>query len=117
MDGKGVLYYPNNSIAYDGEWKDDQLEGRGTLYNEEVVQLTLPFGYKNWEDVDEYWVKYEGQFQEDSKNGVGKLFLSNGEIFEGAFKEDMVWGEGCLIRKDGSRVRGVWRENKLIKLF
>lgn len=34
MDGKGVLYYPNNSIAYDGEWKEDQLEGIGTLYNE-----------------------------------------------------------------------------------
>ena len=54
---------------------------------------------------------------EDSKNGSGKLFLSNGEIFEGNFKDDTVWGEGCLIRKDGSRVRGVWRENKLIKLY
>jgi hypothetical protein len=35
MYGKGVLYYPNNEIAYDGEWKEDQLWGRGTLYNEE----------------------------------------------------------------------------------
>lgn len=63
MDGKGVLYYPNNSIAYDGEWKEDQLEGIGTLYNEQVVKLNTPFDYKNWEDVDEYWIKYEGQFE------------------------------------------------------
>jgi len=33
MNGKGVLYYPDNSIAYEGEWKDDQLSGYGTLYN------------------------------------------------------------------------------------
>ena len=25
MFGKGVLYYPNNEIAYDGEWRNDQL--------------------------------------------------------------------------------------------
>ncbi len=45
------------------------------------MQLNIPFDFKNWEDVDEYWIKYEGQFMEDSKNGLGKLFLSNGEIF------------------------------------
>jgi antitoxin component YwqK of YwqJK toxin-antitoxin module len=62
MDGKGVLYYPNNQIAYDGEWKEDQLQGYGTLYNEEVGLLNVPFDYKNWEDVDEYWIRYEGHF-------------------------------------------------------
>jgi len=39
MHGKGVLYYPNNEIAYDGEWKEDRLSGQGTLYNEEVSLL------------------------------------------------------------------------------
>ena len=58
MCGKGVLYYPNNEIAYDGDWKNDQLEGRGTLYNEEVIQLTAPFDYKDWDDVEDYWIKY-----------------------------------------------------------
>lgn len=78
MNGKGVLYYPNNEIAYDGEWKEDQLWGRGTLYNEEVTLLTTAIDYRNWDYADEFWIKYEGQFSEDSKNGEGKLYLSNG---------------------------------------
>jgi len=49
MSGKGVLYYPNKEIAYDGEWKEDQLWGRGTLYNEEVSQLNTPIDYRNWD--------------------------------------------------------------------
>jgi antitoxin component YwqK of YwqJK toxin-antitoxin module len=39
MNGKGTLYYPNDEVAYEGNWKDDQLHGYGTLYNEEVTQL------------------------------------------------------------------------------
>ena len=109
MYGKGVLYYPNNEIAYDGEWRNDQLEGRGTLYNEEVQLLSGQYDYKDWDDVEDYWIKYEGAFSEDSKNGEGKLYLSNGEIFEGHFREDMVWGDGVLNRRDGTRVKGSWR--------
>lgn len=60
MYGKGVLYYPNNEIAYEGEWRNDQLEGRGTLYNEEVIQLSQPFDFNDWDYVEDYWVKYEG---------------------------------------------------------
>lgn len=33
MSGKGILYYFNDKIAYDGEWKDDRLWGHGVLYN------------------------------------------------------------------------------------
>ena len=58
---QGVYEFPDGCI-YDGEWKEDQLQGYGTLYNEEVGSLNVPFDYKNWEDVDEYWIKYEGYF-------------------------------------------------------
>lgn len=36
------------------------------------------FDYKNFENIDQYWVKYEGNFLADSKNGEGKLYLTNG---------------------------------------
>jgi hypothetical protein len=58
MHGKGVLYYPNNKIAYEGDWKADQLCGYGTLFNEEVCELKGPFDYRDWSEVDEFWVKY-----------------------------------------------------------
>lgn len=98
MNGKGTLYYPNDDVAYDGNWKDDQLHGYGTLFNEEVVLLEKTFDYQDWSFVEEYWIKYEGEFCMDNKHGKGKLYLSNGEIFEGNFKEDMVDGEGVLSR-------------------
>ena len=77
----------------------------------------MPFDYSDWQAVDDYWVKYEGSFYDDSKNGQGKMYLSNGEVFEGGFKNDVVWGEGTLLRRDGSRLRGLWREGKLVKVY
>jgi len=33
MNGYGKLYYQSNTIAYEGDWVDDQFQGRGKLYN------------------------------------------------------------------------------------
>jgi hypothetical protein len=33
MNGKGTLFYQSNKKAYEGDWVDDQFEGVGTLYN------------------------------------------------------------------------------------
>jgi hypothetical protein len=33
MNGKGMLYYQSGILAYDGQWQDDQFEGRGKLFN------------------------------------------------------------------------------------
>lgn len=41
-----------------------------------------------------YWVKYEGGFKDDNKEGMGKLLLTNGEIFEGYFLNDFASGPG-----------------------
>lgn len=67
MHGKGILYYPSQKVAYDGEWENDQLSGYGVLYNQEVAALRTPFDYRDWTDVEEYWVKYEGHFYQDNK--------------------------------------------------
>lgn len=67
-----------------------------------------PFDYRDWGEVEEYWVKYEGFFSNDNKEGKGKLYLVNGERFEGHFHQDKVDGEGILYR-DGSCVKGKWR--------
>jgi len=39
MQGKGTLYYSNGRIAYQGEWKNDSLSGKGILYNENPQKL------------------------------------------------------------------------------
>ena len=40
------------------------------------------------------WVKYQGDFKHDAKDGVGTLYLVNGDRFEGTFRDDMVHGKG-----------------------
>ena len=78
MHGYGVLYYPNSEVAYEGHWEGDQLTGWGVLYNQQVFKLRSPFDYRDWTLMEDYWIKYEGEFNKDNKQGKGKLYLSNG---------------------------------------
>jgi hypothetical protein len=54
------------------------------------------YDYRCWDEVDDFWVRYEGDFAEDNKTGFGQLFLTNGEKFEGTFQNDEVNGEGVF---------------------
>lgn len=39
MDGQGSLYYQSGTIAYEGSWLNDQFHGRGKLSNESPEKL------------------------------------------------------------------------------
>ena len=41
-----------------------------------------------------YWVRYEGEFNDDNKEGKGILYLTNGERYQGLFLKDCVHGHG-----------------------
>lgn len=56
----------NQGSIYEGEISNDKKDGHGVL--EKEGQFT-----------------YIGQFKNDQFNGMGKLFLDNGEIMEGKF--------------------------------
>ena len=109
MDGYGKLYYPNEKLAYEGEWKNNAFNGKGTVYNEDPQDIEGPFDYKNFDYVSENWVKYEGEFANDAKNGVGTLVLVNGEKYIGSFKEDMIHGHGAFYRTNGEMMQGEWK--------
>jgi hypothetical protein len=85
MEGYGTLYYPNGAIAYEGEWQDDEFDGFGTVYNDHPSPIKGGFDYTNFNTLDEEWIKYEGQLKKDAKDGKGKLYLTNGEIYNGLF--------------------------------
>jgi hypothetical protein len=42
---------------------------------------------------------YEGEFENDVKNGTGKVTYSNGDFYEGEFENDKFNGKGKLTRK------------------
>jgi len=112
IDGFGVLFYPNGCIAYQGEWKFDKFHGKGIVYNENPMYLN-EFNYRNFEELGEGWVKYEGDFMEDNKEGEGVLSLVNGEVFIGRFVSDCVQGKGQFHLRDGRIVDGIWLDNIL----
>ena len=60
MHGKGVLYYAPGHPAYEGEWSRDQFHGKGVLYNEHPEPLEEMYNYEDFNEVEDYWVKYEG---------------------------------------------------------
>ncbi|KAM3146948.1 hypothetical protein pb186bvf_001102 [Paramecium bursaria] len=88
MHGQGTLYYSTGQPAYQGDWFEDQFQGYGTLYNERPMQLEEPFDYKDFDNVEDFWIKYSGNFEVDNKEGQGTLYLTNGERFVGTFERD-----------------------------
>lgn len=104
MHGRGILHYSSGNIAYDGYWNDDKFHGFGALYNETPVELMDFFDYRDFDFVDELWVKYSGEFEQDNKEGFGTLHFSNGERFEGTFKRDLISGPGTFFKRNGEKV-------------
>lgn len=115
MHGKGTLYYSDGRIAYQGEWVEDSLNGFGILYNETPTTLNASYDYRCFDQSEEFWVYYEGNFKNDDKCGSnGKLVLSNGERFEGSFRNDVIEGKGIFYLMDGREVVGEWKNNYLV---
>lgn len=109
-----MLYYANGKVAYDGEWYNDQFNGFGKVYNDEVRSLKENFDYTDFYKLEDYWEFYEGQLKSDSRDGKGMVKLSNGEIFIGNFSKDKVSGEGIYYTKEGNSIKGKWKNNRLV---
>ena len=67
MHGQGILYYASGKPAYDGDWYEDKFEGRGVLYNENPNNLDEAFNYNDFDEIDDYWTRYDGEFRDDNK--------------------------------------------------
>ena len=52
MHGKGTLEYSDGRIAYQGDWCNDQLHGKGILYNETPLIINGSLDYSNFGNCD-----------------------------------------------------------------
>eukprot|EP00350_Pseudokeronopsis_sp_OXSARD2_P011522 CAMPEP_0170541810 /NCGR_PEP_ID=MMETSP0211-20121228/1436_1 /TAXON_ID=311385 /ORGANISM="Pseudokeronopsis sp., Strain OXSARD2" /LENGTH=265 /DNA_ID=CAMNT_0010844673 /DNA_START=1200 /DNA_END=1999 /DNA_ORIENTATION=+ len=73
--GKGKQIFANGNI-YDGEWKEDIIEGEGKMiFNSGNI--------------------YEGKFKNNKRHGFGKLtFKACGDFYEGEWVDDKMTGKG-----------------------
>lgn len=53
MDGYGTLYYPDGRIAYQGEWKDDEFDGKGKVYNDQQRSIDGNFDFTDFNQLDD----------------------------------------------------------------
>jgi len=69
--------------------------GEGVIFNDNT-KMENDFSHKDFDSLVDSWVKYEGDFKNDTKDGQGKLYLVDGSWFEGTFVEDRVHGKGSF---------------------
>ena len=95
-EGKGVFKYlsPEN-LTYIGYWKNDMKNGKGKLIDNKDKII------------------FEGNFDNNKKNGNGILIFVNGDKYEGNFKEDIREGKGIYFWKDGSKWEGNFINNQM----
>ena len=118
----------NDEITYEGEYKNDQKNGKGKIYFK-LLHDSYEGNFDNnningngiykWENGDCYegnfengkmngkgkytWPDggfYEGDYVNNIKEGNGKFKWSNGKIYEGPFKNGNPNGNGILIVKN-----------------
>ena len=138
-DGNGKLTRSATGDVYVGQFKDDEISGKGTFTysNGDVYEGELLNSQKHGQGKFTYangnvyegqfandvrsgkgrftWASgthYEGDFAEDLKNGYGVMVFENGDRYEGYFKNDMREGENCIyIWNDGERYNGAFIAN------
>lgn len=96
MDGFGTIFNQYGEKLYQGEFRKGKLNGVGKLWNQKLDS-------KN----ELTWGFYEGEFQDDVKEGAGQEEYTNGDKFVGQFRNDLKDGLGQLHTKD-KVVFGLW---------
>ncbi|CAF4929612.1 unnamed protein product [Rotaria sp. Silwood1] len=86
--GQGVFTLANGE-RYEGQFKDNNFNGKGTYY------------YANGN-------QYTGDWVDDKKSGKGVFTWANGNQYKGQFKDDNKHGKGKLYHANGDVQKGVW---------
>ena len=93
-NGKGIIYYNNNTIEYEGDFLNDQFSGSGKYI------------YKDGS-------YYNGEWDNNQTNNKGTIFYKDNTIkYQGDFRLDKFDGDGLYIEENGNYYRGEWKDNK-----
>ncbi len=125
---KGIQKFPENDvlkrISYEGEWKEDNRTGNGTMIwntgekyvGEWLNNMRHEHGVQTFPE-NSTKVSYEGEWQEDEISGNGTLIWRNGEKYVGEFKNGSYHRHGVTIFAENDDLErksydGEWKEDE-----
>jgi len=98
-----------------------RFEGFGYHLNETVDYSLAEDDHVYYQDLDGIggkWIRYEGEFFDDNREGKGRLYLSNGDIIYGDFENNKLVGDSFVYKAIEKRIiKGYWEENKLVRIY
>ena len=105
-NGKGIKYYSNGNILYEGDFINGKFEGNGKLIWEDNDFYIGQFKYglfhgKGIEYYSNEKIKYEGDFINDKYEGNGKYIWEDGEYYIGQWKNSLFHGKGIEYYSNG----------------
>ena len=119
-DGKGKLYYDQNSEGirkiYEGDFKEDEADGKGFMIYKDgntydgdwKKNLREGQGIMIWKN-DDY---YSGDWKKNLREGKGTMVWKNGDKYTGDWKNDEKNGKGTMTWKNGEKYEGEWKNGE-----
>jgi len=124
--GYGKITYPSGNY-YEGDWAFDKKEGHG-------IMCWVDAGEKytgNWRDNkqegwgEHVWLeekgdgkflrnRYEGEWKNGLRHGIGVFYYGNGSKYEGEWIENLKEGFAIFTYEDGKIFRGLYRNDKMV---
>ena len=116
-NGQGSIIYLKQGRKYKGEFKNNEITGKGflTYENNQTYNGELLNGKKEgkgkytWPDGSEFI----GEYKNDVKEGDGTFKMPNGVIFKGKFVKGKPDGKGIFMYNN-KITNGVYKKGKLI---
>lgn len=115
-NGKGKILLPGGGF-YEGEFRNGVYHGFGNLTtSKQTYKGYFEEGKKKGKgtlvDLVNH-ITYEGNFDNDEREGEGKETYEDGSVYVGSFVKGKKCGKGKLVLPNGSFYRGDFKDDKL----
>ena len=112
--GKGT--YTQNGVSLIGTWTNNHLNGEGVMNS---VAFKYEGEFKNslrhgvGKEIHKDGTIYQGEFAYGKRHGKMKIFLTNGAIIDCVFDSGVGVGEGVMTMTDGEKVSVYFKNGNL----
>ena len=120
-NGKGIKYYKNGNILYDGDFINGKYEGNGKeIYGEGFYYIgQFKNNLRNGKGTEYYSngnIKYDGDWINDKREGNGKYILEDGIYYIGQWKNGLKHGKGTMFYSNGNiKKNGNWNNDNFVE--